>query len=251
LTEWLRRFDPHYLITHPSVAESLMDELRSSGKPSSLEEITFVAEPLTEELEARLNSEWGVRCSEYYSANEAGYIALRCLEANHLHVQSESVLVEILDEAGNPCVAGETGRIVITPLHNLATPLIRYELGDYATMGEPCACGRALPVIRQVLGRVRNLVRTPDGRRYWPVELAKFNSIHAIRQFQYIQSAIDTVQLQLVLNRQLTEEERDRVAELARMALGYPFRVEIVPVGEIKRGPTGKFEEFLSLLPGR
>ena len=250
LAEWLRGFDPHYLVTHPSVAASLMDELGDpSAKPPSLEEITFVAEPLPPALEARLIREWGVRSSEYYSANEVGYIAFRCAEKGSLHVQSEAMLVEILDEAGNPCNAGECGRVVVTPLHNFATPLIRYELGDYATVGEPCPCGRGLPVIDQVLGRVRNLVRTPDGRRYWPVELGKFRSMTSVRQFQYVQSAPDTIQLRLVLNRPLTEEEHGQAVAFVRAALGYPFRVEITPVSEIARGPTGKFEEFLSLLP--
>jgi phenylacetate-CoA ligase len=250
LAAWLRRFDPHYLLTYPTVAASLLDELGDpSAKPPSLEEIRFISEPLAPELKERLTKGWGIRVSEIYSANEVGNIAFQCPEFGRLHVQSEAMLLEVLDAAGNPCDVGEAGRVVITPLHNLATPLIRYDLGDYAVVGEPCACGRRLPVIGQVLGRVRNLVRTPDGRRYWPVGLGRFKSITSIRQFQYVQSAPDTIQLQLLLNRPLTEEERSQVVECVRTALGYPFRVEIVPVPEIRRGPTGKFEEFLSLLP--
>jgi phenylacetate-CoA ligase len=250
LAVWLRRFDPHYLLTYPSVAEALMNEFGdASAKPPSLEEIRLISEPLSPGLEERLRKEWGVRVSEIYSANEVGYIAFRCAEHGKLHVQSEVVLVEILDEAGSSCVAGQTGRVVVTPLHNLATPLIRYDLGDYATVGEPCLCGRELPVIDNVLGRVRNLVRTPDGRRYWPVALGQFRSMASVRQFQYVQTAPDAIELRLVLNRPLTEEEHGQAVELVRTALSYPFRVEIVPVSEIERGPTGKFEEFLSLLP--
>jgi len=252
LAGWLRSFDPHYLLTYPSVAEALMEELGDpSAKPPSLEEIRFISEPLPSALEARLRKEWGVRVSEIYSANEMGYVAFRCAEHGNLHVQSETVLVEILDETGRPCVTGQTGQVVVTPMHNLATPLIRYDLGDYATVGEPCPCRRGSPVIRQVLGRVRNLVRTPDGRRYWPVELGKLRSMSPVRQFQYVQSTPDTIQLRLVLNRPLTEEEHNQAVEFVREALGYPFQVEIRPVQNIERGPTGKFEEFLSLLPAR
>jgi phenylacetate-CoA ligase len=247
LAEWLRAFNPHYLITHPSVAAALMDEL--DAKPPALEEILFVAEPLPPELEARLKDEWGVRSAEYYSANEIGYIAFRCAEQDSLHIQSEASLVEILDEDGRPCRPGEPGRVVVTSLHNFATPLIRYELGDYATVGEPCACGRALPVIEKVLGRVRNLAQTPDRRRYWPVALGKLRSMSSVRQFQYVQTAPDTIQLRLVLNQALTEEENNQAVEFARAALGYPFRIEVVPVSEIARGPTGKYEEFFSLIP--
>lgn len=251
IADWLRRFDPHYLITHPSVTGPVMDELNRAGvRPASLEEVGFVSEALDPALEARVRSEWNVRCTENYSSNETGYIAFRC-EHDRLHVQSESVLVEILDDRGAPCAAGQSGRVVVTPLHNLATLLIRYELGDYATVGEACPCGRTLPVIQQVLGRVRNLVQTPDGRRYWPVELAKFKSMMAIRQFQFVQKSLDNVELRLVLESPLTEDDREKLVGYARAALGHPFEVEITPVPAIERGPTGKFEEFLSLLPAR
>lgn len=247
LARWLLRLDPHYLITHPSVAEALLDE--AGDKPTSLEQIIFVAEPISPALEARLAAAWGVRCTEYYSANEVGYIAFRCAEHGSLHVQSECVLVEIIDASGNACGVGETGRVVVTSLHNIATPLIRYDLGDFATVGSPCACGRHLPTIERVLGRVRNLVCTPDGQRYWPVDLGKFRLMGAVRQFQYVQAAPDTIELRFVLNRPLTTEEEIKAQELARDALGYPFKVKVKSVLAIERGPGGKFEEFLSHLP--
>lgn len=248
LAEWLREFDPHYLITHPTVADGLLDELGASGKPQSLEEILSVAEPLTEALEHRLSEQWRVRCSEYYSANEAGYIAFRCPSHSKLHVQSESVLVEIIDADGNACQPGESGRVVVTPLHNLASPLIRYELGDYASVGARCACGRPSPVIDRILGRVRNLARTADGRRFWPVDLGLLRTIDAIRQFQYVQSSPDTVRLRVVLARPLSREEEERAKLAAQRALGHPFTVSIEPVPAIERGAGGKFEEFLSLI---
>jgi phenylacetate-CoA ligase len=249
LADWLLRFNPHYLLTYPTVAAALLDVLGDSGRPPSLEEVRLISEPVPPDLETRLRKAWGVRVSEIYSANEMGNVAFRCREHGSLHVQAENVLVEILSDAGTPCKPGETGRVVITPLHNLATPLIRYDLGDYATVGEPCDCGRSSQVLRQVLGRVRNMVRTPDGQRFWPGALGKFRSMQSVRQAQYVQSALDTIQLRLVLNRPLTEDEERRIAELVRSALQYPFRVEIAPVSSIERGPTGKFEEFLSLLP--
>jgi phenylacetate-CoA ligase len=246
---WLRRFDPHYLLTYPSIMAELMHAMEgASGKPSSLEEIRFIAEPLDRALEERLVSEWGVRTTDMYSANEVGHIAFRCPEHGKLHVQAETILVEILDENGLPCAPGQQGRVVVTPLHNFATPLIRYELGDYATPGEPCACGRSLPVIEKVLGRVRNLLRTPDGDALWPVGFALLRSVTPIRQSQWVQTKLDTIQLRVVLERPLSESEKEEATRCVRHVLGYPFEVEIARVDQIERGPTGKFEEFLSLL---
>ncbi|MBI3447889.1 MAG: phenylacetate--CoA ligase family protein [Acidobacteria bacterium] len=246
LAAWVTRFDPHYLLVYPSLAGPLLERLdEAPSRPRALEELRCLSEPLDPESERALRKRWGVRVSDMYSANEVGHIAFTC-ERGRLHVQSESVVVEILDDRGAPCAPGDTGRVVVTSLHNLATPLIRYDLGDYATAGDRCECRRGLPVIGQVRGRVRNLVRTPDGRRYWPVELGKIRSVHAIRQAQYVQSALDTIRLNVVADRTLTAGEEARAGDAARAALGYPFRVEIVRVDEIPRGPTGKFEEFWS-----
>lgn len=246
LADWLRRFDPHYLLAYPSVVPALLEAL--PDKPPALEEVRFISEPLDADLERRLAEAWGVRCSDTYSANEVGYISFRCPEQGNSHVQSESVLVEVLDDRGRACGVGESGRVVVTSLHNQAMPLLRYDLGDYATVGAACACGRGSPVIGKVLGRVRNLVRTPDGRRYWPVALGKVRAVQPILQAQFVQVDLDSIEVRAVLSRPLREEELLRARELAREALGHPFRVDVVGVETIERGPSGKFEEFLSRL---
>jgi phenylacetate-CoA ligase len=250
LVAWLKRLDPHYVLTYPSIAAALLDEL-GSDRPRSLEEFRLFAEPLDPELEQRLQTEWQVRCANTYSANEVGYIAIQCPERNRLHVQAESLSVEILDEAGQPCGVGDTGRVVLTPLHNLATPLLRYEIGDYATVGAPCPCGRTSAVIQRVLGRVRNMARSPDGLRFYPVGVSGIRNITPIRQAQYVQTAADHIDLRVVLDRPLTDVEINKAIDFVRRALGFPYDVAIVTVDAIERGPTGKFEEFLSLLPDK
>lgn len=249
LADWLVRFDPTYLLAYPSIMAPLMDAVAArGGKPPSLEEVRLISEPVDPELRERLATEWQARCTDLYSANEVGYIAFRCREHGTLHGQSESVLLEVLDDAGQPCQPGETGRVVVTALHNLATPLLRYEIGDYAEVAPPCPCGRGLPALARVQGRVRNLVRTPDGRRYWPVALGRVRRIPSLVQAQFVQTALDTVELRCVLSAPLDDAALEDAKTQARMALGYRFNIVVVPVEEIPRGPTGKFEEFLSLI---
>jgi phenylacetate-CoA ligase len=248
IADWLRRFDPHYLLTYPSLAAALLDTLGAGGRNPSLEEVRLMSEPVDAGLEQRLAADWGVRVADVYSANEVGNIAFRCRE-NRLHVQSEAVLTEILDGSGRPCGPGESGRVVVTALHNVATPLLRYDIGDYATVGETCPCARAHPVIEKVLGRVRNMARTPDGRRFWPTSLVGIRGVQPIRQFQYVQTALDTIELRLVLDRPLTADEEREVAAQAQRVLAFPYRIVVTPVATIPRGPGGKFEEFLCALP--
>lgn len=250
LVAWLRRFDPHYLLTYPSVAAALFDAMGAAGRAPSLEEIRLMSEPVDAGLEEQFRSAWGVRITDIYSANENGKIAMRCREFENLHVQAEGIFVEILNERGERCVPGESGEVLLTSLHNLATPLIRYRIGDYATVGEPCSCGRASLVVRRVLGRVKNMAVAPDGRRYYPISLYKIRAVAPIRQSQWVQTAPDAIELRAVLERPLTESERRKAIETVRETLGHPYRVNVVAVTEIPRGPTGKFEEFLSLLPG-
>ena len=246
IARWLQAFDPHYLLVSPTVAAAVLEQL--GERPPALEEVRFAFEPVPAELERTLELRWGVRCSDLYSAGEVGHIAFRCREQARLHVQSENVLVELLDDDDQPTPPGMLGRVIVTSLHNFATPLVRYELGDYASSGDACACGRSSPVLAEVRGRVRHLARRPDGTTYWPVALKRIGAVAAVRQCQYVQTGLDAIEIRLVLERPLTLQEADRVCELARLALGYPYRIELVPVASLPPGPGGKFEEFLSAL---
>ncbi len=249
VVDWLQDFDPHYLLTHPSIMEPLLDVYDGRGAgPRSLEEVRFIAEPLGSSLVQTLASRWHVRCSDVYSSNETGIIAFQCRERGKLHVQSEAVLVEIVDDRGRLCSSGQSGRVIISMLHNLAMPIIRYEIGDYATVGEPCECGRPHPVIEKVLGRVRNLVTTPKGERFWPVALGRMRTVSSIQQVQFVQVALDRIEVRVRLERPLTLAEEKSAIDITRDVLGYPFHVDIKPVDAIERGPSGKFEEFLSLV---
>lgn len=249
LVAWLKRFDPHYLLTYPSVAGALFDVLGPGGRTPSLEEIRLISEPVDPEFERRLREAWGVHVSDIYSCNENGKIAQRCHEHGNLHVQPEGIFVEVLREDGSRCAPGESGEVVLTSLHNLATPLIRYRIGDYATVGEPCGCGRASLVIARVFGRVKHMAVSPDGQRYYPITLWRIRAVAPVRQSQWVQTATDAIELRLVLERPLTEAETQQAQQIVCETLGYPYRVTVVPVERIERGPTGKFEEFLSLLP--
>jgi phenylacetate-CoA ligase len=107
---------------------------------------------------------FGAPLYERYSSREAGRMAHDCTHQKGMHQSMEKVLVEIIDEQGKPCPPGVEGRVVVTPLYNTINPLIRYEQGDMAYWGEPCTCGRTLPIIAKITGRTSAIFRHPDGR---------------------------------------------------------------------------------------
>ncbi|HEX7275899.1 MAG TPA: AMP-binding protein, partial [Acidimicrobiales bacterium] len=144
---WLVEQDPAYILSYPSNVLALADHFQAKGMSlPGLREVWTYGEALRPELRPRCARAWGVRVIDMYSSQEVGYLALQCPESHTYHVQSESVYLEVLDGAGNPCPSGEVGRVVVSSLHNYASPLLRYEIGDYAAMGGPCGCGRTLPV---------------------------------------------------------------------------------------------------------
>ena len=157
--EWLKRRDPHYLLTFPNNLQALIRHFAARGeRPRSLRAVRTVSETVTAGLRRECLEQWNVPITDCYSSQELGYIALQCPQREAYHVMAESVFVEILAADGRPCEPGETGRLVVTSLHNFAMPLIRYEVRDYAEVGRPCPCGRGLPAIARILGRSRNMV---------------------------------------------------------------------------------------------
>jgi len=138
---------------------------------------------------------------------------------------------------------------VVTPLHNFAMPLIRYEIGDYTQVGTPCSCGRGLPVLQRIMGRSRNMLRLPDGTSRWPfLGEQKFRDIAPIQQFLVIQKSIDTIEVKLVVERTLSKSEETQLADNIIRELGHTFTLYFTYLPEIIRNKNGKFEDFISLV---
>jgi phenylacetate-CoA ligase len=156
-------------------------------------------------------------------------------------------LVEVLNDRGEACDAGQTGRVVVTTLHNFAMPLLRYDIGDYAEVGEPCACGRGLPTLRRILGRQRNVLVMPNGERRWPVfDAAQAADLPALRQFQVIQRSLSQIDVNVVHDHDYSAEEASQLVRYVQQMLGHPFTVTVHRVAAIPRSRTGKFEDFIS-----
>ncbi len=247
--EWLQQHDPAYLLSHPTNLRELARlSLRQGVDLPRLKEVRSFGETLPQDLRALCREAWNASLTDVYSAEEVGYIALQCPEHEHYHVQSEHLLVEVLDDQGRACGPGEIGRVVVTTLHNFAMPLIRYALSDYAEVGAPCSCGRGLPVLTRILGRSRNMLTLPDGRRVWPTFPAMRYSAATIRQLQIIQHTRDRVEARFVAERVLLPEEEQLLVTAIHDAFGYPFAVTLTPVPEIARSAGMKCEDMISLV---
>ncbi len=249
---FLKKHKPDYLLTYPSILIELARAVRRGElELPHLKQARTFGEILAPYARTEIESTLKSTVADVYSAEEVGYIAVQCPVSGLYHVQGENVLIEVLDDQGERCPTGHVGRIVITSLWNRATPLIRYEIGDFAEVGPRCSCGRKLPTLSRIIGRSRNLLVLPDGRRVWPMPLAdpsaenSLKQLPPLRQFQVIQRSLHRVEVRLVVPRPLSEPEQARIREYVQAMLKHPFEVDLAFVDQIPRGSGGKFEDFI------
>lgn len=246
--QWLERQRPDYLLTYPSNLLELIRAASARGiRLSTLREVRTFGEVLPPATREFCRQEWDVPVTDSYSSQEVGYVALQCPLHEHYHAQSECVLMETLNDQGRACVPGEVGRVVVTSLHNFAMPLVRYEIGDYTEPGAPCDCGRGLPVLRRIAGRVRNMLVLENGASYWPAYgSGTLSTIAPILQQQLVQKSFSMIEVRLVTARPLTSAEEERMRHYVQGRLPAPFEIRFSYCDVIGRSAGGKYEDFVS-----
>ncbi|MEM1248397.1 MAG: hypothetical protein AAGK22_18625 [Acidobacteriota bacterium] len=213
-----------------------------------LDAVITTSEKLEPRMRSVIEEAFQCRAFEEYSSVENVCFASECEEGS-LHVSPDVGVIEILDERGQRCPPGEVGEVVVTSLIKRYQPLVRFRIGDVASWSrEPCPCGRALPVLEQVVGRIEDVVRTPDGR-----ETVRFHGLFvdlpAIVEGQVVQRALDRIEVRIVAE-PWTEELSNELAGRVRQRLGTAVHVDVTPVDRIPRGPSGKFQPVVSRLEG-
>ena len=242
--EHVLEFKPQYLLIYPT---NLAGMVSAGICLPSVRQILTVGETLSPQTREAAGTLSDAAVIDLYSSQELGTIAIQCPDSGLYHVMAENLIIEVLNADGSACQAGETGRVVATDLRNFATPLIRYDIGDFAQVGPPCRCGRGLPTLMRIAGRERNLVLMPDGTRRWPfLGSVKFGEASPVEQFQFIQEGRDTIELRLVTQRPLSSGEEHELAARVESALGFAFKVRFTYFEKrIPTGAGGKFEEFV------
>ncbi len=251
--EWLRAERPQYLMSY---SESLEHICFATGHTRPVDSITglhAISEQMTPSMRRSIERGFTAPVHQGYGLNEIGLVAVRC-QAGRYHVHVEHCLVEIVDDQGQPCRAGQTGRIAITALRNLAMPLIRYDTDDMAVAVEgPCPCGRTLPSFGEIAGRYSRIAFLPEGTlglvaalrealETMPDDLAR-----NLRRFQAHQFRDGRFALRLAVAGPLPAAFRERVFAAWGAAAGTAApALDILEVDEILRSAGGKFQDFTS-----
>jgi phenylacetate-CoA ligase len=139
--------------------------------------------------------------------------------------------------------------VVVTVLSRVYQPLIRFRLGDVAAWDDaPCSCGRAMPVIKEVLGRMEDIVVGPDGRQMVRFHGVFVNQPH-IREGQIVQEALDRIRAKVVTTDGFNENDKAEITHRIQQRLGPSVNVIVESVASIPRTSAGKFKAVISQLP--
>jgi len=241
-------YRPHYLYGYVTVIEEFARYIKDNGLSPilSLKSIITTSEVLSESARANIQDSFGVKVFNEYGCGEVGSIAHEC-EHGSMHIVSDNLFLEI---DGN----GASGEIVVTDYFNFSTPLIRYKIGDFATIdyGE-CPCGRTLPMLKGIHGRAYDMIHTSDGRSLHPEAVMYiFEAVQkksgSFKQFQAIQEDLDKFVVNIVPTKHWSEGARQEIEAGLRKHISQNIKTHFNLVNHIPREKSGKMRVIKSQL---
>lgn len=239
----LESFRPALIKAYPSALYLFcrwLDELGLRYRPPR---VLCCAESLLEHQRALIAKVLGCPIYDFYGQNERGALISTC-EHGTYHVHEEYALTEFVPTEHPGIFA-----IVATNYHNWAMPLIRYRTDDLAELGpeEPCRCGRTYRTVKRIIGRVEDIVVTPDGRHVGRLDAA-FKYSPGIRLSQVVQERIEEIIVRIVPAESFAPSDLERLERELRARLGTAIGIRYEYVEDIPPGPNGKVKFMVSRL---
>ena len=247
--EYAVRKNAAYLASRPKLLQSLALTAERSKTPLSLDVVTTFGTGVTEDERDDIRRILGAKVFSLYSSGEGCKTAATCESGHHYHVNPELNHLEVLDDNGQPCAIGQPGRVIITPIYNTAQPLIRYEQGDIAIRGPTCSCGKQLPVLQEISGRVIHLFRFPDGQTIAPsLPNKEFVVNFGVKTWQLVQTGPLEVDLRYVTTDPSFIPNKAYAVDVIRHRLRPDIKVNFVALAETPYTEAGKFILYKSEL---
>jgi phenylacetate-CoA ligase len=245
----LQRWRPPCLTGYSSALEALAKCAKANGIENlRFKAIRSAAEMLWPRQRQLIEETFNSPVYNFYGSREVNNLAAECPKEKRLHLISAWRFIEITDEKGKPLPEGEIGYIVVTDLSNYAMPFIRYCNEDMGEIDkELCPCGRPSPVLKGLLGRSTDLIRTHKGEIiHGEFFTHLFYGSSGIRRFQVHQKALDHVVVRYEQVGKVPSEYINGLVNKIRARLGEMVTVEVEACGEIPISPTGKYRFTIS-----
>jgi phenylacetate-CoA ligase len=241
----LRSFQPRTILAYANAMHLFAQYCKESGvsdiRPKS---IITTAEVLHEHQRTEIEEVFGCRVFNRYGCREVSVIASECEEHDGMHINADALYFEIIKDDSRPANPGETGDIIITDLYNFGMPFIRYKIEDMGVMTDrKCSCGRGLPLMEMVAGRVTDFLVTPDGTRVSGAALTIYiiANTAGVRQAQFIQNEEKLIILKIVRGNDFNNDSTEFLYQKFHEFFGFNMKVEIQFVDNIPKEASGKY----------
>jgi hypothetical protein len=239
-----------YLVAQPSLIAALFYDC----------DVSFLAKngismfiPTDEEADEDLRSMFSVAqipVRAVYSSQEVGFIAAECRHCpGAFHIAESNVIIEC-DTQNAVWVCGKTlGRLLVSHLHSYATPFIRYDIGDFASLSEKCACGHDGPVLTNIYGRKKRLLKRTDGSVI-PFSVTARNVLGIVKceEYRIIQTGLNVIEVEIGGIDLLTAHQMASLEALIKERAGDEFQVRVNAVKSVQWGTDVKRLGFRSEL---
>lgn len=246
----IRSMKPKMLFGYPSSLSVIAGHAEKKG--ISMDDlgikVAFVtSERLYDNQRSVIERVFGCPVANGYGGRDAGFLAHQCPEGG-MHITADDVIVEIIGKDDEPVAPGEAGEVVVTHLATHDFPFVRYRTGDVAVLDDkPCACGRGLPLLKEIQGRTTDFIVAADGTLMHGLALIyEVRDVPGVAEFKIVQESLTHTRLLLDTDDAFESTSIDAIRSGFQKRLGAEVSIDIEQVDEIPREKSGKFRYVVS-----
>lgn len=243
--EFLRSYGPATVMGYPSALNTIASyALNNNDMPLPAKAVFTTSETVTTDARDRIETAFQCRLYDRYCAVEMCLFASQC-EYGRYHISPDVGIIEIVDFQGKKVPLGVMGEVICTGLQNTLQPLIRYRIGDVArwAIDQNCPCGRAMPILEGIEGRVEDICYTPDGREILRFDTV-FKGVENIREAQVVQDELNSFTIYVVPTKEFNTCDVETIENNMRLHVGN-VNTKVRSVTFISRSASGKFRAVI------
>jgi phenylacetate-CoA ligase len=247
----MNEFRPDLILSYGSYLEALFQHACHSGgdfhRPSL---VVYHSDSLPEPSRRMIQDDLGVEVLTYYSAVEGPAIGFECEQHRGFHLNCDLHPVRIVGADGEEVPDGESGEVVVSNLVNSATVLLNYRIGDVASkLPGGCPCGRSLPMMSFLEGRVGDWVPVRSGERIHPQAVrVQFTQEEEVWRYQVVQRSLSHFSISLVASPACDRGRLEaRLAAKFAELFGDGTTIDVAFVDSIARTPRGKVRTVIAM----
>ncbi|MCD9014553.1 phenylacetate--CoA ligase family protein [Parachryseolinea silvisoli] len=254
--ETIERIRPTVLVGVPSFVVKLLEYAQAHGidpAKTSVRKVICIGESLrTASFELgvigqKIRNVWDVALYSTYASTEMQTAFTECGAGQGGHHHPELLMVEILDDAGQPVPPGTPGEVTITTLGVEGMPLVRYRTGDLAAAHTtPCSCGRTTLRLGPIVGRRQQMIKLKGTTIYPPGIFELLNQVPAVQDYvvEAVTGALNTDELRLhvLVKEAQREETMQRLPAMFQATLRVVPEIRFVTAGELEQLQFGKLD---------